>query len=130
MRPRLNTGLFRKALAHIEAHPEKWNQSQWVSGSPLKPTMCFAARAYAIATNETLTNAGGLIIGNSRPIAETAAALLGLTQAQAERIFFYVRRRSVKSPELWTHVRFEDLCRRIEQVTGFRYQPGTDDAPA
>lgn len=128
MKSWLNTDLLRKTLQHIEKHPEQWNQVQWVAGSPLKPTMCFAARAYTIGTRETLTSVGGLIVGNSRPIAQTAARLLGFTEQQVLRVFFYVRRPSTLNRALWSHITFADLCARIEQMTGYRYEP--DDAGA
>lgn len=130
MTPELNTALIQQTLRYIDENRESWNQWSFVAGSPIKPTMCFAGRAYSLGTGENITNAGGLIIGNSQPIIETAQRLLGLDDKQVSRIFFYVRRRDRENPAVWVHITFGDLCRRIAKETGYRYDPGYFDATA
>ncbi len=130
MKPKLHTELIQQVLRHIDENRESWNQYHFVGGSPIKPTMCFGGRAYAIGTGETITNAGGLIVGNSRPIIETAQELLGFTDRQASRIFFFIRRRDRANPGMWVHVGFEDLVERVFKETGYQYEPGQEDASA
>jgi hypothetical protein len=88
----LNIPLLRKTMEYIEAHPEKWDQGDWVSFGPTcKTTMCFAGTAAYLA--------GAVMVpgdierctlpdGSRESIPGYAIEQLGLSDAQADAIFY------------------------------------------
>ncbi|MEU4577463.1 hypothetical protein [Nonomuraea sp. NPDC023979] len=98
----MNTELLRDTLAHIDANRAEWRQSNW--------RMCFAAHAALLAGGRWATEPGGPVdfllkpdSGDAAasvvvadvdgrqvrgvPVAARAARVLGLSEAQAERLF-------------------------------------------
>lgn len=122
--PQLNKPFLCEVLHHIETHQKQWSQSSWVDETASVTTYCFAGWAYVLGTGEHFFNVDDLVLGATRPLAATAAQLLGLTGEQAARIFFYLRKRYPRNPDGWGPITFADLCRRVYEVTGFRYRPG------
>lgn len=92
----VNVPLLRKTLEHITAHPEEWDQASWAQRDPVCGTkFCLAGTAVALQGHEFVWNeyececcqniatkiTGGLYIE------EQAAADLGLSSTQADRLF-------------------------------------------
>lgn len=100
--PAPNLPLIRKVLDHIEAHPETHDQDTWGQRTECGTTLCFAARALALAGGvfewyESVD--GGELIGQvalpGQPTAggveRTAKELLGLDRVEVEELFFRAR---------------------------------------
>lgn len=126
--PRLDESFLRRVLRHIEAHLLEWDQLRWCHETPDVTTYCFAGWAYVLGTGERPFSVGDLVVGFSQPIPETARRLLGLTEAQAEKLFLYTSRPNPRHPETALPITFRDLCRQVYHVTGVRYRPGQPDA--
>lgn len=96
-----NADLLRRTLAHIEEHPEQWEQEMWATRRlDCGTTCCFAGWAVALSGGkpdfpdedwDTL-EAYRIVPGSVPGIAETryaevARQLLGLDKAQSDLLF-------------------------------------------
>lgn len=87
----LNVELLDRTLAHIEAHPEEWDQGAWRCETGL----CFAGTAAVLSGAKWLHPLGhqqdhwvrGRGSQQSEPAAWRAQRLLGLDEDQADELF-------------------------------------------
>jgi hypothetical protein len=88
----LNVPLLRKTMEYIEAHPQEWDQDEWVAKGSCGTTMCFAGTAAylmgAVMDPRVDVSMCTLPDGSSKNIEWYAAEQLGLTVAQARAIFY------------------------------------------
>lgn len=95
-----NVALLRQTLAHIEAHPEQWNQEMWAN--ECGTAFCFAGHAvlqagcHILASRETvewstipseIATAAFPLRGSAPSIRAVAMRLLGLDDGQALTLF-------------------------------------------
>lgn len=71
----VNLELYDQVLAHIEAHPEQWEQETWLEESECGTVGCFAG--WAVVLGE----------GDRENVSSSASELLGLDHTQAGAIF-------------------------------------------
>jgi hypothetical protein len=108
----VNTGLLRRTLAHIEQHPDEWNQGTWATRSGCRTAYCFAGWAVVLSGYEArfhddvdisrdhdyadyvqtpdarLCELSGVPYDdNWVTINDAARGLLGLSESQADRLF-------------------------------------------
>lgn len=89
----VNVDLLRRTLAHIEQHPEEWDQGTWRCGT----AACFAGHAAILAggrwsTDSLLPYATANVVspdGSVRFVAEFAEEQLGLTDGQWGQLFHF-----------------------------------------
>jgi hypothetical protein len=120
----INEDLIRRVVAAIEAQPHKWDQGQFVGGaawngadpSECGTTFCFAGWALHLENRLAFDSAVGLVAldahGKPRPFDVAARDLLGLTEHQAERLFYFVTSDGDED------VTLDELKGRIFAVTG------------
>jgi len=88
----VNVELLKKTLAHIEAHPEEWNQLEWCGTS-----CCFAGHAALLSGSSRVIDTEGAPVvlwarvrrpdGKLAHVWDVAEQELGLDEARAERLF-------------------------------------------
>lgn len=120
--PELNVELVQRTLAAIEANPQQWSQRA-----------CFIQQDYPRPGFTACFGGWGLAVHQGVDIARvefdgcgpwnSARDLFGLSQLQAYRVFGFMSSSSSK-PE----PTFAELCERVRQETGFRYEPTADPA--
>jgi len=71
----VNLELFDQVLAHIEAHPEQWDQSVWLAENECGTVGCFAGWTVIL---------GG---GARNHVEQSAADLLGVDDVTADALF-------------------------------------------
>ena len=91
-----NAELAYRVLDHIDAHPEEHDQGAWILRRECRTTACFAGRVSLLSGDEPQLDPNGgewvdsvrsAAIGRVRHIHNRAAALLGITESQADRLF-------------------------------------------
>ena len=87
----LDIPLARKTLEHIEAHPEEWNQGDWICESG----MCYAGHAAHLAGAELVgalatftAYAFGPESERGIHVSDYARRVLGLGDGEAQRMFY------------------------------------------
>lgn len=91
-KPERNVPLLRKVMEHVEAHPEEWDQANWISHCGTKA--CFAGWALHF-TGHTLTwvDEDSVSLDGRDPymtpsdVINTACKELGITQREGVRLF-------------------------------------------
>jgi hypothetical protein len=74
-----NIDLLRKTMAHIEAHPETWEQAHWVSDKGCGTAYCFAGWTAALS-GASIDSKGHVDLpdGMRMHVSDYAAQLLGI----------------------------------------------------
>ncbi|XVQ07305.1 hypothetical protein ACQP1W_32450 [Spirillospora sp. CA-255316] len=84
-----NVDLLKRTLAHIEAHPEEWDQNEWCTELDCGTAYCFAGWAIKLDGRATFTAVNDFVIdedGTSQDTDDYAAGLLGIKSLErAER---------------------------------------------
>lgn len=83
----INEPLLRQTVKYIENNPEGWNQAQFESHETCGTTRCLAGWAIALHHGE-FTDIYKTIPFDYNA-SQYAAELLGLTETQEERLFYY-----------------------------------------
>jgi hypothetical protein len=96
----LNVALHRKTLEHIAAHPEEHDQHTWIERTDCGTTMCYAGTALALEGYKFKFELNDLGVsvpsgevcdpqtGAVYEIGDQAAVILGLTDKQANTLFY------------------------------------------
>lgn len=119
----VNATLVRAVMENIAANPNTWHQNHLVDESDCGTTYCFAGHTLLLS---------GKIVDESclwTYASEEAADLLGLSEAQAEKIFMYfpetqieeeleIKGEFMDDPGEHFGRRFELMCKRVGDVTG------------
>jgi len=93
----INVPLLRKALEHIDAHPEEHDQRSWMRQTSCGTTMCLAATVAVLAGHEidwskSLMTTGDLAhfyaVVDGRTVPEAAQDSLGADDEQAYSLFY------------------------------------------
>jgi len=93
----INVALLRKALEHIDAHPEEHDQRSWARKSSCGTTMCLAATVAVLAGHEIDWSKPLMTTGYSahfyelvdgRKIPDAAQESLGADDEQAHSLFY------------------------------------------
>lgn len=80
-----NRELADRIIEQIETHPEQWDQDVWRITKPECGTVCCVA-GWACELSDMWPNA---VIATSFGVSQTARHLLGLTSAQAGKLFLF-----------------------------------------
>lgn len=126
--PAVNEPFLREVMTWIRLHPEQWDQSHWAAEGACGTTYCLAGWAYVLGTGDRFTvESHHALIRRGGSVVDTAQRLLGLTDEQAGKLFFYLTAFE-PDPDQPGHfiahdVTFADLCHRVEVVTGVRFKP-------
>ncbi len=115
----INEPLIRDVLAYIEMHPEQWNQNSWWLRGMCGTTGCFAGWTVVLGHPAWGLERADEFHASRMDVEYRAARLLGLTAAQAARIFYFT---AVGE----RHPSFVEFCRRVEEVTGVRFKPAPE----
>lgn len=117
----VNATLVRAVMEHIAANPDTWHQHHLIGENDCGTTYCFAGH--------TLLLSGGKVNDYWHVASTTAKDLLGLSEAQAEKIFMYfpetqieeelrIKGEFMDDPGKYFGRRFELMCKRVGDVTG------------
>lgn len=90
-----NTELLQRTLAHIEAHPDQWDQTMWATKTECGTAYCFAGWTVAIARpdavpvfeDDCFSTCEVSVDGARVYIDELAIKLLGLSAGDADELF-------------------------------------------
>lgn len=86
----MEPGILAGAMAHIDAHPEEWNQLTWICGT----TACLAGRIAIMAGakpgygyDQGYSITGVWYLGEAMHVSDVAEIAAGLTHAEAQYLF-------------------------------------------
>lgn len=125
-----NEAAIREVLTFIDLHRDRWNQDQYLGIGECGMVGCFAGwamvlHAFGEDVGDLLDRSAPEAMNDVRRIGSKFRLLdlLGLTTEQFNGIYDFV---NVNDPGLgyFRHPTFEELCERVEQVTGVRYKNG------
>lgn len=126
---------LREVLGWIELNQKLWSQQSWGAerSDGCGTTHCVAGWTVALEDGEDFVlremiapvySRPRTMMGN--PVPDRAAELLGLSEWQACRLFFFVCVPDGKDRmgfDKQRHPTFAELCDRVFEVTGIRYKP-------
>ncbi len=125
-----NEPLIRQVLAYIDANRDRWDQDKYLDIGECGMVGCFAGWALMISTfgdrlDAALAEDPAHVMREVRYTTSRVnlVGTLGLLPEQFDAIYDFVTVDDPTLPAL-RHPTFEELCARIEHVTGIRYQPG------
>jgi hypothetical protein len=81
---------LRGTLAHIEAHPDEWNQGRWGTRTTCGTTFCFAGWACVLAGQDDFewsSDGDTFCLSDGEPMRSAARDILGLDINQACELF-------------------------------------------